>query len=55
MTHPIRHPTSHTHRTPIAEPVESEGEPMPIEPLDVPSPAVIPEDPEHDRVIDPAD
>lgn len=49
-------PSPHkSHRTPIGEPEEQDGAPMPVEPDEGPVPANIPDDPEHDRVIDPED
>ena len=47
------HPSGH--RTPVREPDEDDGVPMPIEPDEGPVPARIPDDSEHDRVIDPED
>ena len=47
-----------THRTPIGESDESDepdGAPLPVEPDEGLVPAMIPDDPEHDRVIDPED
>ena len=52
MTRPVLHKP---HRIPIGEPEEQDGAPMPIEPDEGPVPANIPDDPEHDRVIDPED
>lgn len=43
------------HRRPIDDPEEPDGAPMPVEPDEGPIPAMIPDDPEHDRVIDPED
>lgn len=43
------------HRTPIGEPEELDGAPIPVEPDDGLVPAMIPDDPEHDRMIDPED
>lgn len=37
------------------DPDEFEPGPLPVEPDEGPVPAVIPEDPEHERVVDPAD
>ena len=42
-----------SHSTPVREPDESEGAQMPIEPDEGLVPAMIPDDPEHDRMIDP--
>lgn len=42
-----------SHRSPIGEPDEPDGALMPVEPDDGLVPAMIPDDPEHDRVIDP--
>ncbi len=44
-----------SHRSPIEEPEDPDGAPMPVEPDEGPVPAMIPDDPEHDRVIDPED
>ena len=44
-----------THRTPIGDPEEPDGAPLPVEPDEGPVPAMIPDDPEHDRVVDPED
>ena len=44
-----------SHRSPIEEPEDPDGAPMPVEPDEGPIPAMIPDDPEHDRVIDPED
>lgn len=41
------------HRTPVREPDEFEGAPLPVEPDEGLVPAMIPDDPEHDRLIDP--
>jgi hypothetical protein len=48
------HTPHKNHRTP-AEDAENDPEPgmLPVEPDQGPVPAVIPADPEHDRVIDP--
>ena len=50
-----RSPLPKSHRAPIGEPDEFDGAPMPIEPDDGLVPPMIPDDPEHDRVIDPED
>lgn len=42
-THPLHH-----HDTPDEGPAE-----MPVEPDQGPTPPTIPEDPEHDRIVDP--
>ena len=44
-----------SHRAPISEPDEPDGAPVPIELDEGLVPAMIPDDPEHDRVIDPED
>ena len=44
-----------THRTPIDEPEEPDGAPIPVQQEEGLVPAMIPDDPEHDRVIDPED
>ena len=46
---------SQSHRIPVREPDEPDGVPMPIEPDEGAVPARIPEDSEHDRVVDPED
>lgn len=51
LTMPQPHRTSH--RIPVREPDESEGAPLPVEPDEGLVPPMIPEDPEHDRMIDP--
>ncbi len=51
-------PKSHTYmspRIPIGEPEDPDESPMPVNPDEGPVPAQIPDDPEHDRVIDPED
>ena len=49
-------PTLHKpHRIPIGEPDEPDGVPLPVEPDEGPVPDMIPDDPEHDRVVDLAD
>ncbi len=55
LTMPKSHRTAHhtAHRIPVREPDESDGAPMPIEPDEGLVPPMIPDDPEHDRMIDP--
>ena len=49
-------PTLHKpHGIPIGRPDEEDGSPLPVEPDEGPVPDMIPDDPEHERVIDPAD
>lgn len=51
-------PKSHAYmspRIPIGEPEDPDESPMPVDPDEGPVPAQIPDDPEHDRVIDPED
>ncbi len=56
MTRLNRPQPHHTaHRIPVREPDETDGAPMPIEPDEGLVPAMIPDDPEHDRMIDPED
>ena len=41
------------HRSHIEEPDDSEPVPLPVDPDQGPVPPIIPEDPEHDRIVDP--
>jgi hypothetical protein len=43
------------HRIPIGDPDEEGGLPLPVEPDEGPVPDMIPDYPEHDRVVDPED
>jgi hypothetical protein len=43
------------HRSPIEAPEDPDSAPMPVEPDEGPIPAMIPDDPEHDRLVDPED
>ena len=52
MIHPAPHKP---HRIPIGEPDDEEALSLPVEPEEGPVPDMIPDDPEHDRVVDPED
>jgi hypothetical protein len=54
-THMPIHAVKMSPRVPIGEPEEPDESPMPVDPDEGPVPAQIPDDPEHDRVIDPED
>jgi hypothetical protein len=47
------HPPRHAHRPHDVEPDDPEPGSMPVEPDQGPVPPIIPEDPEHDRIVDP--
>lgn len=49
----LPHAPHKPHRTPVRDPDDLEPGMFPVDPDQGPVPANIPQDPEHDRVIDP--